>query len=268
MARLNNNAIESDDELPDLSSLLGAPGKPLNKPLETSPKKQAEGKSSPEKRPVRRQNTVDNDISDDVRECSSGEKSPRKQRPLTTSKPSALNAQPPPIASKGSHITTETDHPKSSIRSSPRKVKAKIDYSRYVPRLSDGESSFLESDDSFTDLSGFIVPDSASDDDDLSPPAKGGSRDNGVRGSSRKPKPQSGRNSSFEFQLSSFGEKEDTGPIDLTSPKKGKELPKSIRFTIPPRFRSPPTSSGNLDDSFSKLQMYAPCLNLPGWNSY
>ncbi|KAG8529233.1 uncharacterized protein KY384_005868 [Bacidia gigantensis] len=51
----------------------------------------------------------------------------------------------------------------SFIRSSPRKLaKAPVDYSKFVIEVADDESSLTENEDTYTDLSGFIVSDSDS----------------------------------------------------------------------------------------------------------
>lgn len=260
MARLHDPVVDTDDELPELSQILrllrtsSLPN--AQRPIEQSvpPKGEIVDETSGEAE-------SGPDAPLDIINLSYTGREPKSQGSFSPLKPTNVHSLPHPRTRN----TVNYDYPKISpakentVRSSPRrKVKASVGYSNFVPRLSDASSSFSGEDDSFTDLSGFIVPDSASDED--------------VRPSylpEKKPKQQTSKKDvdgrSHKTSRPSSSDVESTGPIDLTSPKKKKESVRVASVVCP---ESPPTLKllpkevdvgpevCDLDDPFSILTLY------------
>ena len=165
MARLNHYTVaDSDDELPDLGSLLlsdlvtDPPGKGQQQPVrkaQRSPRKGA-APSSPGKEPNRRDHTK-------------GRNEQRKLevndvlQALEDTKICLAAPEDTPKLLWPSSSREHAGHQQPTLRSSPRRnAKANVDYVRlYRDEISDS-ASCIEEDESFTDLSGFIVSDSES----------------------------------------------------------------------------------------------------------
>ena len=175
MAKLNAGN-DSDEELPCLSALLWseaatiAPttlaGKQRSTINKTSlPRKDTgHGKDSQ----AGQYNVASRQISD----ASSRDKPVVKQRPLGSLKVTGLNSL---LLPKSTGLLDPTVNTKSAKdfpaanqtnRSSPRRLaKAPVDYSKFAASLSEASTSLSYDDDTATDLSGFIVSDSTSDEE-------------------------------------------------------------------------------------------------------
>ena len=165
MARLNTYTVaDSEDELPDLGSLLlsgvvaDPTGKRQQQPVrkaQRSPRKGAAA-SSPRKELNRRDDTKGKNEQGklEVKDVLQAEKDNIRCLQLPVDTPKLLW----PSSSRGN-----VGRQQSPLRSSPRRnAKANMDYARlYNGEISDS-ASCIEEDDSFTDLSGFIVSDSES----------------------------------------------------------------------------------------------------------
>lgn len=261
MARLHDPVVDTDDELPELSQILrllrtsSLPNaqRPIEQPVPAKGEIVDETSGEAESGP---------DAPLDIINLSYTGREPKNQGSLSPLKPTNVHSLPHPRTQN----TVNYDYPKISpakentVRSSPRrKVKASIDYSKFVPRLSRASSSFSGEDDSFTDLSGFIVPDSASDEDvrpsylpEKKPKQKISKKDVDGRSHNKTPRPSS-------------SDLESAGPIDLNSPKKKNESVRVASVVCP---ESPPTLKllpkevdvgpevCDLDDPFFTLTLY------------
>ena len=165
MARLNKCAVaDSEDELPDLGSLLlgdvvvqpmGDGKQPVVRKAQRSPRKGAAA-SSPRKEHDRRDHTKGKDEERNLE----AKDALRPANHSIISLPAPMNT---PKLLWPSSSRNNAGHQQSSLRSSPRRTaKANVNYARlYHDEVSDS-ASCIEEDDSFTDLSGFIVSDSES----------------------------------------------------------------------------------------------------------
>ena len=228
MARLhkiNNNTVsdtkDDDNSLPELSSILRSLeiSTPYNEPLPMQGKK-----------------------------CTASNQIQHKLK----SHPATLDNNSKPESTSFALINEK------EIRSSPRrKANAPTNYSKFALRLSEGSAIISdEEEDSFTDLSGFIVPDSASDED--TKPSRSQKRqehrDVGKRN----------RHNAIHASASSAESDglESTGPIEPTSPRKTNDVLCKTCPESPPR---PSVSSLELDgnethsdliDSLATLKLY------------
>lgn len=254
---------DSDDELPELSTLLRLPKKKVGNISEKSITKQDENKKSPPEETLQFQGSAVNSGNDDENsiprrpclEIPSG-----KQPPLGPLKPTQLNSLLAPSSGLASRNKTKAFSIGRSIRVSPqRRAKTQVDYSKFASNLSDADSSFSNSNDSFTDLSGFIVHDSASDDDALSYRSPDHSS---LRKSTVNFRDEPSRETSLDLGVLPFERKEDKGPINLTSPKEEKMTSKLVCPESPPGFRTPPRLSdparkySDPEEPFSRLRLY------------
>lgn len=172
MARLSKADLSyssSEDELPDLHSLLGS-----MKEVKLSSKTRQETSSRPKKQDQNKDDRRKEQNSDSILMTGQINKQDGSHReilrgrtdvecpgsivvpfiPTHAMSPVAPNSQP------------WSRQPQKGCRSSPRRHDQKrVDYRKFVSRLSDSSISLSEDDDSFTDLSGFIVPDSQSDEE-------------------------------------------------------------------------------------------------------
>lgn len=263
MARLNQ-IVDSDDEFPDLSTILRGPagaGVNENRTTERASKKRDESGRSPNKRKdhkligAAREDSIvpgnDNRLLCDEEH----ESEPQAFGQLRSTDINSLFLRyPKQSLDKETKVHTVA----TSVRTSPRRRgRAQVDYSHCAPRLSDTSLSFSD-DDSFTDLSGFIVPDSASDEEVL--PSSSQKKEESRR-SKTKSRMQPAQDYASNKVRSPVEELESTGPIDLTSPKKEKKTPKHICSEFPPRFETSPRISErsgylfDLDEPFSKLRL-------------
>ena len=256
MAKLNES-IDSDDEFPELSFVLRKPGEAVIK-CPTKTPLTGLGSGSPRKEKIR-------DGPDaNARSISKGnghEKRISKQRPLGNLKLGNINS----LLSKANDqfnargyndLGTERFAEDQRFRSSPKRLaKATVDYSKFASRLSDACLSFPEDDESFTDLPGFVVPDSASDDEVLPPKLQ---RKRNAQPFSRKDVVPE-ENTSFVPRKSPPKSCKKSGIIDLTSPKKNASSvirPKSPPdCQIPCRKSDPIGGISNTDESFSRLRL-------------
>ena len=170
MARLNKAlADDSGDELPSLYEILATnrigvektPARPAGKeqcalPTHEKAWKEASLRKSPNQ-----------SVKTENKALSYSRKSSQRQRPLGPVTSSHTNSLLPknPLCSPRS---TRYEDPRSTIiRSSPRKAsKHPVSYTEYIVELTEDDDSSREDDDSYTDLSGFIVSDSESIEDE------------------------------------------------------------------------------------------------------
>ena len=168
MARLNAGS-DSDEELPCLSALLWteavtiAPTTLAGKQRSTIDKRQ-----SPRKDTGHEKDVASRPISD----ASSRDKPVVKQRSLGSLKVTGLNSLLLPKSNgfldhtKDMKSTKEFPAANKINRSSPRRLaKAPVDYSKFAASLSEASISLSDDDETATDLSGFIVSDSTSDEE-------------------------------------------------------------------------------------------------------
>ena len=174
MARLNllvDNNDDDDGELPDLATILRG---------ESSPRKssqRAAGVVKESKSKFLGKSIEDARLMEDVSKnepiASSNQVSSRKGNPLGSLKLTHVNSLLLPL-SKGTSSSVkkldpdEDSHGKApQVRCTPKRAARKpIDYSVFSARKADRGLSMSEDDESFTDLSGFIVPDSDGDEGD------------------------------------------------------------------------------------------------------
>lgn len=256
MARLNY-LIESDDELPGLSEILGFPMGVRTKTPPDSTKMEISSRHAP-RRAVARNDTAssthESGLRGDAAKRYRGEKRTSKQGPLGSLKHESFSD------SESTVRQTTTFAGPDTVRSIPRrKAKASVDYSNFVSRFSEASISISEDDDSLTDLSGFVVADSASDEDVL--PAKS-PRIGKVNKSTKKCAEKRAVSSPKQLSIESY---ESSGLIDLTSPNPKKKraaivCPESAsrRVSSPRASESiaPNRAYFDLDEPFAKLRLY------------
>ena len=177
MARLND-PFESDDELPELSALLG----PQKHTTITTPVKAPRQDHSNILSSRRMEHTkladafalTDSIAQGTITKVSLGKPQSRKHLPLGYPKQSSINSllyTLPDTSISGSRReereSVETAA-RISIRGSPiRSAKVDADYSKYAEASANASIVGYDDESSSTDLSGFIVPDSASDEEVL-----------------------------------------------------------------------------------------------------
>ena len=162
MARLND-PVESDDDLPELSTILGLPKQEYGKmPPQTQETQDLANDDSLTERHEMSPRTVI--------QTSSDRPQPRKQRPLGQLNQAHVNSLllPMPVTS----ISNSEGEEQQSIqtadsvlnRASPRRsIEASTDYDKFAQMLAHTNKLIPHDDGSSTEFSGFIVPDSASD---------------------------------------------------------------------------------------------------------
>ncbi len=259
MARLNKQLEDdSNDSLPDLASILCRPSEDTAKALIATSERQpatdnrSQSTEAENLQPVQRKSP-----SKSMSKGSYDEKQLKKQRPLAPLKITHDNSLLLPLSNGSSKCAKSPAREQaaerfSSVRQSPKRAaKACVDYRKLVPLLTDPSSG---EDDSFTDLSGFIVPDSASEDELLGHKSRNGlSRSPRRKGSSaKKANPPKNREDPF-------GRWRESAIIDLTSPEKeSSSIPCLGPSTSPISPSKEPQKSGNcsdLDELFSRLRL-------------
>ena len=176
MARLND-PFESDDELPELSALLGPQKHTIATPVKAPRQEHTNILSS-----RRREHTnladefslTDASAQGTITKVSSDNPQSRKHLPPGYTKQSSINSllyTLPDTLISGSRreeresVETTT---RTSFRGSPRKsAKVDADYSKHADASAEASIVIYDDEASSTDLSGFIVPDSASDEEAL-----------------------------------------------------------------------------------------------------
>lgn len=175
MAR-SNRAIVSDsddDEFPDLLEVLG---RGVRLSSRASGKHHGDsGISSSEEGATKRTSSrnISSSPPKSITKASYSEKQIRKQRPLSPLKPTRINSVLLPISiGLLNGLKVPNDGPatlqnRAPLRLSPQRVaKAPIRYNDFVVALTDVGASTSEEDDTYTDLSGFVVYDSASEEEE------------------------------------------------------------------------------------------------------
>lgn len=265
MARLNS-IVESDDEFPELSAILQSCGEAKVKHPATTFHKQCTGNASPRKEDPKEyasklaQAMIE---SESIAKVICDERKSSKQGPLGPLKPANLVSLRFPVSS-GALSSAKCDGLEKQFpaadgtgRSSPRR-KIPVDYSKFVSRLSDARSSLSEDDDSFTDLSGFIVPDSASDEEVL--PTRVPHRRNFPRSTEEATDHPTRYNASTP-QISPTEGLEDSELINLNSPKKQNKTFNVICPESPPGLKTLPKLPDragalfDLDEPFADLKL-------------
>lgn len=262
MARLNQ-IVDSDDEFPELSTLL-RPHRDGDIQISERASEKLDGSDrSPQKQQsedmieVARKGVV---VPQNVAQSSCDEKHSSKPLPVGPPRLTDIKTFYFPFLSDNPNDETTTNAAEIASRTSPRRIaKAQVDYAKFAPRLSDASLSFSDSD-SFTDLSGFIVPDSASD-EEVFP-----SRSQNEKGSwkttmfsvDQQPKKYASRRIRTSFER--------TGPFDLNSSKNSEKTSKLVCPESPPGFKTPPRISdqagrySDLDEPFLSLRMSVPII--------
>lgn len=253
MARLNQ-IDDSDDEFPELSTLLRRLGVG---DMERASKKQDESGRLPQKGKSSDTIEVGGKATAALRDIAqlSPEEKHSSGGPL---KPADINALHVPTLGRRLDGGTKANRTKPFTTTSPRKpARAQVENSRFASRLSDASLPFSDNDSS-TDLSGFIVPDSASDEEILPSRSR-------IPKESRKTMRKTGDQQSKKYAAGPFRspseEEESTGPIDLTSPRKGRKTSKLVCPESPPGFITAPRMSdgpgeySNLDQPFSEMKL-------------
>ena len=253
MAVLNAGS-DSDDELPCLSTLLWSKAVTIP-PISPSRKQRSLMKrsQSPHKNIGQRNNQAgQRDVaSRQTSEGSTREIRVGKQRPLGSLKITSVNSLPLPDSNgildhiENEQGTKELPGASCTNRTSPRKAKTPIDYSKFATCLSEASISLSDEDETTTDLSGFIVSDSTSDEEEEA---------------SKTRRRRAGRQLSTRYSIESNNEPlVNPKKLDSTSPNRSRapELysQSQIGSMTPP---SPSTSVGinsDLAEPFSKLKL-------------
>ena len=267
MARLND-LTESDDEFPELSTLLRLGGADIKRSGRTSDKDHNSDVSPKSKEDTKCKDRASvrplaTDAPRSVTKASCDEKRSKRQRPLEPLKFAMGNSQRLPVtnglpSSTGSLARRNEDSTNiDSVRSSPRrKAKVPVNYSIFTPALADSGSSISDGEESFTDLSGFIVPDSASEEESLPPRCP----EKDVRRVRKKPIFPLGDSSPSAAENSRSINLPQADIIDLTSPKK--RVSRVVRPESPLSQRARSRNSdrtgyhSDLEDRFTKLRLY------------
>ena len=202
MARLNER-LDSDDGLPELEQLF------RNANIQDS------RSATTDKTELRTRNLNQQSDPPKCGRILDHDGTIKMQRPLGELKQQNLNSRLLPPTVKDSTHRHTPDHRR--FRSSPRKPQTRVDYRKFTPPLSDTSLSTSDDGESFTDLSGFIVPDSASDGELMAPKLP---RKRKHRGISRRCS-VSGRSFSSAREEFLSGNIDSSGSVDLLSPKKG-----------------------------------------------
>lgn len=178
MARLND-PLESDEELPELSTILQPQTDTVIRTLSKTPK-QEHGKITSQR--LETQKLASETLLTErhaiapktVIKPSLDKPQSRKQRPLGHPKQAHVNPLLLPMSdvsisdSKSEHHQSMDTADSVSSRASPRRLaKVTMDYSKLAQVLVDPDLMISADDYSSTGLSGFIVPDSASDEEIL-----------------------------------------------------------------------------------------------------
>ena len=179
MAKLNAGS-DSDEELPCLSALLWtgaatiAPTTLAGEQRSTIDKSELPRKDTGHERDSQAGHC--NAASTQISDASFRDKPLVKQRSLGSLKVTSFNSL---LLPKSSGLLDHTENTKSTKefpaanqinRSSPRRLaKAPVDYSKFAASLSEASISLSDDDETATDLSGFIVSDSTSDEEVSSP---------------------------------------------------------------------------------------------------
>ena len=259
MARLNENVENDDDDLPDLHTILNPP----REAAENRPKafmKQDGCRSSPTT--LSQTNATEASplgLVNYIKETCNGKKS-HKQRPLRQLEPKPFNSLLSNLSDKSGVVRGESNTGDSSVRSSPRrKNTAPIGYSIFAASLSENSLSLSENNDSFTDASGSIVPDSASNENIL--PSWSQKR-NDVQKPLIEPRRGPSKKHASNVLVSPVEVEEDTGPINLGLPKKEKRSTMAVCPESSPRFRNlhrlsdPAEAYTDLDEPLSRLRLW------------
>ena len=273
MARINH-LVESDDDLPELSKILES----SNLASPTTPLKLTNtyklNNHLPSHSIARAGSIISQKKTSDLARATGkglGEKRYSKQRSLSPLKHNKINPLLLPASTKpSSYLSTSVGHElglerSENVRSSPRRrVKVPVCYQRHEL---DDSPDLLESDqdESLTDLSGFIVPDSSSDGDDslYSRP-----RDRGRGKNSRNENANAFKKSSMAsprkisigaHKGSNLAESTSpvTKPIVLECPESPPGLYSSLRLSDGILRRR---ESLDLEEPFAKLKLYVFCL--------
>ena len=223
MARLNDPS-ESDEDLPELSAIL-------------QPRQETQTLTSETLLTERRSIAPKT-----VTKVSSDKPQSRKQRPLGYPNQAPFSSLLLPMSdasisnSKSKHHQSIKTAGSVSSRARPRLAKVTVDYSK-LAQMS-GDSSPLISDDDdddnecSTDLSGFIVPDSASDEEILvskSPKKRSRTRKNIPAANPQEP-------GFLPFRRSRYNRRQPSGEADLVWPEKNdgsRSCPESPPSTEP-----------------------------------
>lgn len=165
MARLND-LLDSDDELPELSTILRPQSDAISRISAKTPSPRKETLNSISKELLQERHAV---AIKTVTKVSSDKPQSRKQRPLGHMKQAHVNSLFFPIpdtstSTKGEEPQRREKADSVTNRASPRKPAKFTAEQNSLARVSAITNLLIHDDDSSsTDLSGFIVPDSASD---------------------------------------------------------------------------------------------------------
>lgn len=272
MARLNQ-INDSDDEFPELSTLLRPFGDGDIQASERASKKRDDSGRLPLKGEPNNATGVGDKripVPRNVAQLSPEEKHSSGPFPLGLLKLADINALHVPHSTQRLDGGTKSNTAKPSTTSNPRKTaKPRVDYSKLASRLSDASLSVSDSD-SFTDLSGFIVPDSASDEEIL-PSTSRNARES--RKTTKKSRDQQSKEYASSPVRSPSEEQESTGRIYFISPKRGRKTSNLVCPESPPRFRTPPKISdrveqhSDLDQPCSKMRLSVPIVTEYDYNA-
>ncbi len=167
MARLNDLS-DSDDELPELSTILAKTPKQEHSKV-PSGINEAQNSTNSKSLVAKHENNLRA-----ITKASSDKPQSRKQRPLSHLKQAHVNSLLLPISDVSTSKSRSEDYQSIetagsvSNRISPtRLAKGIADHSRLAQVSAHTSIPIHDDDDSSTDLSGFIVPDSASDGESL-----------------------------------------------------------------------------------------------------
>ena len=252
MARLNQN-VDNDDDLPELSTIFRRDGESATNAMNISPVKQDKCKDSKEKDPIQEYANVTKDSLGQLGmsgQLGYDREGFSRQRRLGQSKSNQLRSHYPPVSSR---TKAQRDGNRSAERGSRSRPRTRTKPDASIP--ADASISLSEDDDSSTDLSGFIVPDSASEEDLFLPRWRKKSEVVKLPSESRKRMP---RTCPTNLTRSPVDDMEAAGPIDLTSPQRKNYAARIDWAESPPRLgihglSGPPDTCSGSDEPLSKL---------------
>ena len=268
MARLNiSNGDDSDDELPDLMTILrGDSGTCLGKASRGAAEAAAFGTGKMPKSDVVASRSIKS-VSGRTTSAPSKEEQSRKQRPHQSLKLTHVNSLLLPLSQRSfsgvKKPLQDGDHERQAqrVRSTPKRAASKpVDYSIFSPKRADRSPFAAEDDESSTDLSGFIVPDSASEEEDrLRKPRR---REIGKRFRKISQSDQAYHQDQTGNSQRTERSRKPSEIIDLSSPDKkpsNTQLPHSpLSLALPDKNQHLSAEPFNLDEPFSQIRFSPP----------
>ena len=232
MARLNNH-LDSDDELPELSSILGPGTEAI---IRNQPKTPRQENGDIEFQEKETQNLPTESLLPEkpatgqriLTEVYLDKPQSRKQRPLGDLTQAHVNSLLLPVSDVS--VNNSKQHENQSIdtfgsvatHARPRRLaNGSADYSR-LAKVSTNTVKLMHHDDcSYTDLSGFIVPDSASDEESLASrsPKENTAKEKNKQKQKQKNRPSKSLTANPHEQQPQSNTRQSSGTADMALPE-------------------------------------------------